>query len=123
MAARLPVQEVIDKFLADNRNLAGSRDGFPALALNLNRVRELSTYIDSIWKTFIVVADALEIDPDAAMKESGKPSDVFIKAIEAKKKNIINLVNHAAITLEDCDGEKVKYASVQDVFEIMDEEL
>lgn len=48
MAAQKPVQEAIDKFLADNRNLAGSRDGFPALALNLNRARELAEYVDGL---------------------------------------------------------------------------
>ena len=42
----MKVTDSIDKFLADNRNLAGSRDGFPSLALNLNRVRELAEYID-----------------------------------------------------------------------------
>ena len=47
MAAQSTVQDVIDKFLADNRNIAGSRDGFPALALNLNRCRELAEYIDN----------------------------------------------------------------------------
>lgn len=50
MAAQKPVQEAIDGFLADNRNLAGSRDGFPALALNLSRVRELAEYVDGLHK-------------------------------------------------------------------------
>jgi hypothetical protein len=48
MNKQLPVQESIEKFLADNQNLAGSRDGFPALALNLNRVRELAEYVDNL---------------------------------------------------------------------------
>lgn len=48
MTKQLPVQEAIDKFLADNQNLAGSRDGFPALALNLNRVRELAEYVEGL---------------------------------------------------------------------------
>ncbi len=47
MAAQKPAQEVIDKFLADNRKLAGSRDGFPALCLTLNQCRELANFIDN----------------------------------------------------------------------------
>lgn len=48
MAARKPVQEVIDSFLADNRMIAGSREGYPALSLSLNRARELAEYVGEL---------------------------------------------------------------------------
>lgn len=40
--------KLIDNFLAEHRELAGSRDGYPALALSLNQCRELAEYVSTI---------------------------------------------------------------------------
>jgi hypothetical protein len=97
MAAQLPVQEAIDKFLADNRNLAGSRDGFPALALNLNRVRELAEYVTELHE---------QIDRS-----------------RVKKKELINIINHASFHVYNDLDEPFSVVEMQDVAEIIEEEI
>ncbi|MGB3724840.1 MAG: hypothetical protein WA981_03660 [Glaciecola sp.] len=99
MTKQLPVQEAIDKFLADNQNLAGSRDGFPALALNLNRVRELAEYVGELHEQ--------------------------VERSKAKKKELISLIYHASYSIFENgadipDGAR-KVVDFQDVLEIIKE--
>lgn len=115
--------ERLNKFLNDYQLLAGSRDGYPKIALTLNQVRELTEYIDGIWGVLIHVADMLDIDHDEAKSQLGSLKDIYLAAWQFKKHNVIQLINHASISLYDDDGNKTKYASLQDVFDILDEEL
>jgi len=40
---------------------------------------------DALWETLIAIADHLEIDPESSRRLAGKPSDVYIAAINRSK--------------------------------------
>lgn len=40
---------------------------------------------DQLWATLIAVADYLDIEPEQARHQPGKPSDVYIKAIQERR--------------------------------------
>lgn len=51
-------------------------------------INQLDTRIDSLMTTFVRIVDYLGIDPEEARKQSGKPSDVFIAAIDQLKEKL-----------------------------------
>ena len=54
-------------------------------------VAEQAAQNDALWETLIKIADALDIDPEEARQEDGKPSDVFIRHIKSLENTIERL--------------------------------
>ncbi|KJZ17376.1 hypothetical protein TW86_03725 [Halomonas sp. S2151] len=54
-------------------------------------VAEQTAQNDALWETLIKIADALDIDPEEARQEDGKPSDVFIRHIKSLENTIERL--------------------------------
>lgn len=84
-------QSVIDKFKHENRvnalatELSLSPKHYAEELIALRQAKsELSSQNDSLWETLLKIAEHLEIDLEAARRIPGKPSAVYIDAIEAR---------------------------------------
>ncbi|BBI61741.1 hypothetical protein [Vreelandella sulfidaeris] len=91
-------EQIRDLALANGFKLKAQPDGSEDLnpyvfdfARALIAATDRTDEVDALWETLIKVSDALDIDPEEARTEEGKPSDIFIRQIKSMEQTIASL--------------------------------